>query len=156
MFTVTCLHGAGSGSVGRYGWPTWEEIVKGSTRKDILCKLPHPIVLSNRHIGWMNTNIKHTDALTTHKCIYSMLCSEVRCSRHLCVSSVCLHNFKKSLSSTKKKWLGILRIGGCKLKKSIQYFFPRERMQIIYSKPNVWCSWHFLCISQNTSIFMQK
>ena len=51
MFNVICLHGAESGSLGQFVWPTWENTVKGLPKKDILCKTPHPIALSNRHIG---------------------------------------------------------------------------------------------------------
>ena len=66
MFTVTCLHGARSGSLGQFLWPTWKDIVRGLPRKDILCKLPHSIALSNRHTGSMNTDIEHNDAFISH------------------------------------------------------------------------------------------
>ena len=68
MFTVTCLHRAVSVSLGKFVfvWSTQEDTVKGLPRKNILCKLPHPIALSNRHIGWMKADIKHTDVLSFH------------------------------------------------------------------------------------------
>ena len=55
-----------------------------------------------------------------------MLCSEVRCSRHLCVSSVCLHNFKKSLSSTKKNDLESYELVAASQKKASNTFFPEK------------------------------
>ena len=62
-FTVTCLHGTGNGGLGQFVWSAREDIVKGFPRKDILCKLPQPVTISNRHFGWMNNDIKHIDAL---------------------------------------------------------------------------------------------
>ena len=58
-----------------------------------------------------------------------MLCSEVWRSRHLCDSSVYLYNFKKRFSS-KEKRLGILRISGCKSKRSSNTPLPEKECKL--------------------------
>ena len=63
-----------------------------------------------------------------------MLCSEVSRSRHLCDSSICLHNFKKRFSCTEKR---ILSISGCKSKKAPNTLLPEKGCKLFTLKFDV-------------------
>ena len=48
----------GSSTKGEFVWPKHEDIVTMGIQS-VLCKLPAPYPVSNRHIGWSDADISH-------------------------------------------------------------------------------------------------